>query len=432
MTEAILQTQPPIAAPPAPSSPARAAITIGLTPTPSASIVSTVSELREQLAPIALERDIQGGIPGEEVELIRRSGLLGLAVPAEHGGLGESLATILWTVRKIAEIDGGLSRLFGYHLVIGSWLGLLSRSAEQRAFYYGKIIREQAWLGNATLEGGSSVLDIGTRLTREDDHFRLSGNKIFSTGAVVSDWLLTGGVPEELGSAREGWVWVLIPSNRSGIKIRDDWDPIGQKAAYSGSVELDRVEVFPTEVLHSWEFRSQSPFLAALILLFQIQQANTILGIGQGALADAANYTRMRTRPWHLSEKHRASQDPYIIERYGEFFTELAAAEALVDRAGGLLAEALEQGESLTWEQRGHVSAVVLAAKAAAARATLDVTHRFFETTGARSAATKSYGLDRYWRNARTETLHSPLVYHVSSVGNYVLNGEPPTPSFYS
>lgn len=403
-----------------------------VTPRPSASIVRAVAELQSRLGPIAAERDRVGGIPREEVDTIRQSELHGLAIPIEHGGLGASVSTILWAIRKIGEVDGGVSRLYGYHLLIALWIRLLGATRAQQEFYYGQVIRDRSWLGNASLEGGASVTEIGTKLSRAGDGFRLDGRKIFSTGAIVSDWLWTGGVPPDLDSASEGWAWVLVPSRRAGITIHEDWDPLGQKAAYSGSVTLDGVEIAPGEVIRSWAYHTQSPFIATLILLFQIQQANTILGVGRGALTAARAYTRTRTRPWPLALTNEATRDPYILERYGEFFAELAAAETLVERAGRVVEEALGKGDALTWEERGYASSLVLTAKTVASRAALDVVHRFFEVTGARSAATRSLGLDRYWRNARTETLHSPLVYHLSAVGNYVLNDEPPASTFYS
>ncbi len=133
-----------------------------VSPRPAASIVRAVAELQSRLAPFAAERDRSGGIPREEVDVIRQSELHGLAVPVEHGGLGGSISTILWAVRKIGEVDGGVSRLFGYHLLIGLWIRLLGGTPKQQAFYYGQVIRERAWLGNASLEGGTSV-DTGHR-----------------------------------------------------------------------------------------------------------------------------------------------------------------------------------------------------------------------------------------------------------------------------
>lgn len=56
------------------------------------------------------------------------------------------------------------------------------------------------------------------------------------------------------------------------------------------------------------------------------------------------------------------------------------------------------------------------------------MTSAIFEYTGARSTAA-AYGLDRFWRNVRTISLHDPVAYKRDEVGRYVLNGEAPTPS---
>jgi alkylation response protein AidB-like acyl-CoA dehydrogenase len=61
----------------------------------------------------------------------------------------------------------------------------------------------------------------------------------------------------------------------------------------------------------------------------------------------------------------------------------------------------------------------------------LDVTSRLFELTGARATG-ESYGFDRFWRNARTITLHDPVAYKAQEVGDHALQGLFPTPSGYS
>ena len=51
--------------------------------------------------------------------------------------------------------------------------------------------------------------------------------------------------------------------------------------------------------------------------------------------------------------------------------------------------------------------------------------------TGARSTATCE-GLDRFWRNGRTHTLHDPVAHKRREVGRWVLEGDLPEPTWYS
>ena len=59
------------------------------------------------------------------------------------------------------------------------------------------------------------------------------------------------------------------------------------------------------------------------------------------------------------------------------------------------------------------------------------VTSGVFEITGAR-ARTSKFGLDRFWRDVRTHTLHDPVAYKEQELGMYLLKGEVPEPSWYT
>jgi len=54
-----------------------------------------------------------------------------------------------------------------------------------------------------------------------------------------------------------------------------------------------------------------------------------------------------------------------------------------------------------------------------------------FELTGARATKTGT-GLDRFWRDVRTLTLHDPVSYKAVEVGDHLLKGAYPEPSGYS
>ena len=64
-------------------------------------------------------------------------------------------------------------------------------------------------------------------------------------------------------------------------------------------------------------------------------------------------------------------------------------------------------------------------------RAALFAAEELFEVTGARGTAAP-LGLDRYWRNIRTHSLHDPLDYKLAVLGRWVLNGQLPEPTLYN
>jgi alkylation response protein AidB-like acyl-CoA dehydrogenase len=158
---------------------------------------------------------------------------------------------------------------------------------------------------------------------------------------------------------------------------------------------------------------------------------NFYLGIARGALETARTYTRDRSRSWLYSSYERAVDEPHVIDTYGDLTAKLWAVEALADQVAVEAQAIHDDPDSLTERRRGEHEVRVAAVKARATDVALEVTSRIFEVTGARST-TSSEGLDRFWRNVRTHTLHDPVAYKRNEIGVFVLRDEIPEPTWYS
>ncbi|MFC7614680.1 acyl-CoA dehydrogenase family protein [Actinokineospora soli] len=166
-------------------------------------------------------------------------------------------------------------------------------------------------------------------------------------------------------------------------------------------------------------------------LAFQLVLSRVLTATARGALATAAEYTRRFTRAWPASGVERAVDDPHTLAAYGTLLARTDAADLLVDRAADAFATADAAGAALTPEERGATGLAIAAAKAVSSELAVEVTSRVFELTGARATANR-YGLDRFWRNARTLTLHDPAVYKAAEVGRHLLTGDLPPVTGYS
>lgn len=149
--------------------------------------------------------------------------------------------------------------------------------------------------------------------------------------------------------------------------------------------------------------------------------SNFYLGIALGSLAFATKYTNTSTRAWPYGGDNKSSptEEFYILERYGNFFAHLRAAEALTDRAGLEIAGVYAKKE-VSERERGEVAEWVASAKVVTTDTALKVTAGVFEVTGARATG-KKVGLDRFWRDVRTHSLHDPVAYKNREVGEFVL-----------
>jgi alkylation response protein AidB-like acyl-CoA dehydrogenase len=182
-----------------------------------------------------------------------------------------------------------------------------------------------------------------------------------------------------------------------------------------------------------WDIKTRAPDPAVLAIPFgslllptiQLVFTNFYLGIALGSLKFASQYTTTSTRAWPFSndKKESPTEEFYILERYGSFFAHLRAAETLVDRAGRELASLYEKhGEkrTVTPRERGEAAEWVASAKVVTTDTALRVTSGVFEVTGSRATGRK-VGLDRFWRDVRTHTLHDPVAYKNRELGEFVL-----------
>ncbi len=380
-----------------------------------------VAALIEDFASTAAERDKKGGTAKRERDLIRESGLLGLIVSEELGGAGSNLSEALTITRQMAQADSALAHLFAFHHFMLATLQLFGPKA-QWAPLFERTARQRMFWGNTL-----NPLDRTTVIAPGSNGAHLvNGTKSFCSGATDSDMLIVSALTP--GDAR--FVVAAIPTSRPGITIHDDWDNIGQRQTDSGRVSFNNVMVMEDEILRQ-PGPLGSPFATLRSCLGQLILTNIYIGIAEGALAQAVRYATELARPWFASRVENVSEDPYILHNFGEYWVEIAGAGALTERAQQLFQAAFDLGDAVTPALRGEAAVAIATAKVASSRAALNVSSRIFEVLGARATAGR-LGLDRFWRNARTHTLHDPVDYKLREIGAWSLGGKLPEPSFYS
>lgn len=376
-------------------------------------IQDIVKSLTKEFVKTASERDKRGGTAKEERDLIRQSGLLRLTE--------ESWKTILHITREIAKVDSSVAHLFGYHFLCLASVELYG-TPEQVDHFTKETAKNDYFWGNAF-----NPLDTHVRATKGNNGWIINGEKSFCSGAVDSDRLLISAHKDD-GS---GVLIAVIPTNREGILLGDDWDSFGQRQTDSGSVTFEQVIVHDTEVLDAYEATDSNIFATVRTHLAQSILIHVLLGTAEGAFEAAKDYTKTETRPWVTSHVDAAIHDPYHIYHYGELFVKLKAADALVHTSNEVLENTWALKTSITEEQRGECSIAVATAKVQVVQTALDVTGQVFQMMGARSTSAQ-YNFDRYWRNVRTHTLHDPIDYKIRDLGQYTLNHQYPEISAYS
>ena len=385
----------------------------------SQSAIEIAQQLAKTFAETAAERDKQGGNPKAERDLIRQSGLLGLSIPQAFGGQGADWKTIFKTIQTIAQVDSSLAHVYGFHHLLIATVQLFAQK-EQYATWFEQTAEQNLFWGNTLnpLDKRTTVQQISA------DEYIFHGDKSFCSGSIDSDILLCSGF-----NAQNKLLIGVIPTPRDGISFLGDWNNMGQRQTDSGTSHFEQVKIHENELLLnpgplSTPYSSLRPLIAQLIFV------NLFLGVAEGAF-EVARETVQQQKAWSKSLVENAVNDPFTQKHFAEFYVQLEGVRLLANKAVETLQKAWDIGESLDAEQRGEVSIAIATAKIAATNTSLYITQNIFQVMGAR-ATTAKLNLDRFWRNVRTQTLHDPIDYKYQEVGEWVLTGKVPDPSFYS
>ncbi|WP_329139216.1 SfnB family sulfur acquisition oxidoreductase [Streptomyces sp. NBC_01476] len=379
-----------------------------------AEALAVAARFAEEFRTGAAERDAGRLLPRAELDRLSASGLLGITVPRGHGGAEVSARTLAEVFRLLATGDASLSQIPQNHFV---YVNVLRRqgSAEQRKFFFAEVLAGRRF-GNAQSEAGTKhVQDIRTRLEpRPDGSYLLTGEKHYSTGALFADW-----IPVLARAADDKLHVAYVEAGAPGVTVVDDWDGMGQRTTASGTVRLVGVAV-PADRIVPHHLTFTGPQLHGAVA--QLLHAAIDAGIASAALREAAEFVRTKSRPWFESGFETAAEDPLLVQRFGELALCARAADALLAAA----AEAVDTATAdLTDDSAAEASIAVAAAKVQAATAAVEISSALFELAGTRSAL-DSLNLNRFWRDARTHTLHDPARWKIQHIGRYVLSGTRP------
>ncbi|MEH2116336.1 acyl-CoA dehydrogenase family protein [Nostoc sp.] len=397
----------------------------------SAPVTANSPELQTLFDFIALgaaERDRDRILPYDVVELIRRSGLGALRIPVAEGGGGSSARELFEAAIRLGDADPNVAHIVRNHFSVTERILRSERTPRNRRWL--KAVVDGAIIGLASTElevkraGGGQVAN--TKLTPDDNGYRLNGTKYYSTGSLYADLIFV-----RLLTPNDTVATALLPTKRDGIDLVDDWDGFGQRLTGTGTTTFTNVRVEADEVILETDTdKDNLPYNIVPQLFLTAINA----GIIRSVLRDATALIHKRPRTFYHATTEQAADDPILQQTVGQIASNAFAAEAIVLAA----AEVLDRLPAAQAQGEESETAVALAASLSAAKAKLIVDELalksatlLFEVGGA-STTKKSSNFDRHWRNARTLASHNPGHFKARAIGNYEINGTPlPTRGFF-
>jgi alkylation response protein AidB-like acyl-CoA dehydrogenase len=204
--------------------------------------------LAPRIAARAALHDREASFPFENFKELSEAGLLALTVPAALGGGGAGAREAARTLGIFAKADPStalvLSMHYIQHLVMARsqrWPVRLARKLAKETVEGVALInalRVEPDLGSPARGGLPATI-----ARRTETGWRLTGRKIYSTGAPILKWYAVWAKTDE-PEIRVGLF--LVPAGLPGMRIEETWDHLGLRASGSHDVIFEDV-AFPLD-----------------------------------------------------------------------------------------------------------------------------------------------------------------------------------------
>jgi len=358
--------------------------------------VLKAAEIASQvLAPSAGENDKRGRFSAEAVEVLGQSGLLGLMLSPDVGGLGLGPRTFAAVMTTLAEADASVAMVYLMH-VLGT--ATIAAARPSAATTVGPILRDicagrhLSTLAFSEAGSRSHFWAPVSRASRNDGGVRITAKKSWVTSAGYAQSYVVSSLAPEGAAATDSTLY-LVPADTHGLSVAGAWDGLGLRANASAPIALDDCHVAADFQLTE-DGAGFPAMLNTVLPLFSLGTAAVALGLCRAAVAGTVS---------HL----KTAKFEHLGQSLGESLPTLRAQLATMQiDTDGLAARIDDLAASL--EKPGEMTMLrVLETKAAAGEVAISVTSTAMRVCGG-AAFSKHLSIERLFRDAHAGAVMAP------------------------
>jgi alkylation response protein AidB-like acyl-CoA dehydrogenase len=330
--------------------------------------------------------------------------------PAGTAGVPpKPIRTISAAVAEIgrrAESDPAAARAWLYHLVAIQFVERLGLAASKR----GESQRRYGWSRPRYGTGTPSQAAISATPLREGG-WLLRGRQSLAVADACDEVVLL--VRTDV-AAREGLA-IVLPTGDEAVSLAVNEPVFDRPGIRNGWISLDRpLADDEVRILPALSFDVE---LRRAALLEELLHAALDHGLLRGFAAKAHIHLTTRSRPWQGQSLEKATYDPHVVRRYGEYVSILDALTELVADAQAAL-EAL--GDTDEPEGLRIATDAVATARSYATLAGRTLINGTIELLGA-SATSEKYGFDVFWRDFTAHAVHDAPAWTLDAIGRALI-----------
>ncbi|HZF54586.1 MAG TPA: acyl-CoA dehydrogenase family protein [Polyangiaceae bacterium] len=200
---------------------------------------------RDIVEPQADEHDRLAKLNIPLLRQVGELGLLGVTVPAEHGGAGMDATAAVIVHHELAKSDPGFALAYLAHSMLFVNNFYYAANSEQRERYLPKVISGE-WIGAMGMtepSNGTDVLGMKTVARRDGDRFILKGRKALITNAPEANIFIVYAKVDERVTT------FVVERSFPGLSTDEKTPKMGMRASTMSEVMFDDCEVPASNVL---------------------------------------------------------------------------------------------------------------------------------------------------------------------------------------
>ena len=257
-------------------------------------VIATVRDITQQkIKPRAAEIDEKQEFPWDTVKLFAENGILTPLLPEKYGGIEAEyllFSIILEEISKacassalilIAQADG--------------MLPILCRGSEEQKDRYlpGLAKGKLAAFGATEPWAGSDILSMRTRAVRKGNVYVINGQKCFTTNGSVAD-IITVYAYTDPDKKSKGITAFVVEKGSKGLVYGRDENKMGMRGTINAELFFEDLIVPETNRIGE-EGEGVGNMMAALDS-GRVFTASQAVGLAQGAIDEAINYSKQRVQ----------------------------------------------------------------------------------------------------------------------------------------
>jgi butyryl-CoA dehydrogenase len=340
-----------------------------------------------QVEPRAKQLDHEGTWPADLVKQLGELGLMGVAIPAEHGGAGFDHVCYALAMEEISRACASVGVIMSVNNSLACDPVSKFGSEAQKKEFLVPMASGKA-LGCFGLTEPMSGSDAGTMATfaeKSGDGWILNGSKNFITNGPHADFIVVFAITTK-NIGHKGATAFIVPTSAPGFSAAKPDEKLGIHAAHSCTVFFENVKVSPINLLG----KEGEGFKVAMATLDggRIGIASQALGIARAAFEKAVAYSKERKAFGAPLADKQAIQ--FML---ADMATDIDAARLLIHRAAYMKDKKVRHSQESA------------SAKLFASEMATRVTHKALQIHGG-LGYTRECDAERHYRDARITEIY--------------------------